>query len=144
VKGLKRQPLAGQATDCQRAVDPNVARGVNAVLQDVLKKGSGVYINPKVQSRVRVAAKTGTNNSNGATWVLGYTTGLATASFFGDTLEGQKRPGKNITVNGKFYSRIDGYMIAGPQWAKYMLKAAPLYPAKPFPRPPASMVGKPA
>jgi membrane peptidoglycan carboxypeptidase len=144
VKGLKRQPLAGQATDCQRAVDPNVARGVNAVLQDVLKKGSGVYINPKVQSRVPVAAKTGTNNSNGATWVLGYTTGLATASFFGDTLEGQKRPGKNITVNGKFYSRIDGYMIAGPQWAKYMLKAAPLYPAKPFPRPPASMVGKPA
>ena len=37
--------------------------------------------------------RAGTNNSNGATWVVGYTTGLATASFFGDTMEGQKRPG---------------------------------------------------
>ena len=52
---------------------------MNSVLQDVLKKGSGVYINPEVQSKVPVAAKTGTNNSNGATWVLGYTSGIATA-----------------------------------------------------------------
>ena len=117
-----------------------MARGVNTALQDVLKQGSGIYINPKVQSRVPVAAKTGTNNSNGATWVLGYTTGLATASFFGDALEGQKRPGKNLTVNGKFYSRIDGYMIAGPQWANYMLKVARLYPAAAFPKPPAAIV----
>ncbi len=51
-----------------------------------------------------MAAKTGTSNNNGATWVVGYTTGLATASFFGDALEGQKRPGQNITINGKFYS----------------------------------------
>jgi membrane peptidoglycan carboxypeptidase len=136
--------LPHQDPDCRDAVDPNVARGVNKALQDMLNKGSGVYINPKVQSRVPVAAKTGTNNSNSATWVLGYTTGLATASFFGDALEGQQRPGKNLTVNGKFYSRIDGYMIAGPQWANYMLKVARLYPAKAFPKPPASIVGKPA
>ena len=106
--------------------------------------GSGIYINPKVQSRVPVAAKTGTNNSNGATWVVGYTTGLATASFFGDTLEGQQRPGRNLTINGKFYSRIDGYMIAGPQWANYMLKVAKMYPAAAFPKPPASIIGNPA
>ena len=91
-----------------------------------------------------VAAKTGTSNNNGATWVVGYTTGLATASFFGDTLEGQKRPGQNVTINGKFYSRIDGYMIAGPQWANYMLKVAKMYPAAAFPKPPASIIGKPA
>ncbi|KRE64213.1 glycosyl transferase [Arthrobacter sp. Soil736] len=136
--------LPNQDPDCSDAVDPNVARGVNKALQDMLNKGSGIYINPKVQSRVPVAAKTGTNNSNSATWVLGYTTGLATASFFGDALEGQQRPGKNLTVNGKFYSRIDGYMIAGPQWAYYMLKVARMYPAKAFPKPPASIVGKPA
>lgn len=146
---LRVADVAGRALppenpDCRDAVDPNVARGVNKALQDMLNKGSGIYINPKVQSRVPVAAKTGTNNSNSATWVLGYTTGLATASFFGDALEGQQRPGKNLTVNGKFYSRIDGYMIAGPQWANYMLKVAGMYPAKAFPKPPAAIVGKPA
>jgi membrane carboxypeptidase/penicillin-binding protein len=109
------------------------------VLQDVLKMGSGVYINPKVQSRVPVAAKTGTSNNNGATWVAGYTTGLATVSFFGDTLEGQKRAGQNVTINGTFYKNIDGYMLAGPQWANYMMAVAGLYPAQPFPPPPASM-----
>ncbi|MET1087454.1 MAG: transglycosylase domain-containing protein, partial [Arthrobacter sp.] len=108
--------LPAQISDCRSAVKPEVARGVNSVLQDVLKLGSGVYIEPKVHTSFPVAAKTGTSNTNGATWVVGYTSGLATASFFGDALEGQKRPGQNITVNGKFYKNIDGYMLAGPQW----------------------------
>jgi membrane carboxypeptidase/penicillin-binding protein len=88
---------------------------------------------------VPTAAKTGTSNNNGATWIVGYTSGLATASFFGDALEGQKRPGQNVTINGTFYPRLDGYMIAGPQWVNYMLKVVRLYPANPFPPPPASM-----
>jgi len=133
--------LPAQAPDCHDAVKPDVARGVNSVLQDVLKKGSGVWINPKVQDKVPTAAKTGTSNNNGSTWVVGYTTGLVTASFFGDALEGQKRAGQNVTINGTFYPRLDGYMIAGPQWANYMLKVAPLYPAGPFAPPPASMIG---
>jgi membrane peptidoglycan carboxypeptidase len=136
--------LPAQSTSCREAVKTDVARGVNAVLQDVLKKGSGVYINPKVQDRVPVAAKTGTSNNNGATWVAGYTTGLSTASFFGDALDGQKRAGQNVTINGQFYKSLDGYMIAGPQWAKYMTEVAPLYPAAGFPTPPTSMYQNPA
>ena len=131
--------LPAQITDCRNAVKPEVARGVNAVLQDVLTKGSGVHLQPKVHTSFPVAAKTGTSNTNGATWVVGYTSGLATASFFGDALEGQKRPGQNVTINGKFYKNIDGYMLAGPQWANYMLEVARLYPAEPFPPPPESM-----
>ena len=133
------QKFPAESTTCRPAVKPEVARGVNAVLQDVLKRGSGVYINPKVQDRFPAAAKTGTSNTNGATWVVGYTTGLATASFFGDALEGQKRPGQNITVNGKFYKAIDGYMLAGPQWANYMLQVAGYYPTAAFPPPPEYM-----
>ncbi|MBT2249182.1 transglycosylase domain-containing protein [Arthrobacter sp. BHU FT2] len=133
--------LPAQVPECRDAVKPDVARGVNNVLQDVLKKGSGVWINPKVHEKVPAAAKTGTSNNNGSTWVVGYTSGLATASFFGDALEGQKRSGQNVTINGTFYPRLDGYMIAGPQWANYMVKVAPLYPAAPFPGPPASMIG---
>lgn len=133
--------LPAQAPDCHDAVKPDVARGVNSVLQDVLKKGSGVYIKPKVQDVAPTAAKTGTSNTNGSTWVVGFTSGLVTASFFGDALEGQKRAGQNVTINGTFYPRLDGYMIAGPQWANYMLKVVPLYPAGPFAPPPASMIG---
>lgn len=132
-----------QTTQCRDALKPDVARGVNAVLQDVLKIGSGVHINPKVHPVVPVAAKTGTNNINNATWVVGYTTGLSTASFFGDALEGQKRPGQNVVINGNFYKAVDGYMLAGPQWANYMVQVAPLYPAAPFPPPPPSMMQSP-
>ena len=137
------QAIPAETTHCRPAVKPEVARGVNSVLQDVLKRGSGVHIKPKVQGQFPVAAKTGTSNNNGATWVVGYTSGVATASFFGDTLEGQKRSGQNVTINGKFYRGIDGYMLAGPQWANFMLQAARHYPAAPFPPPPASMTKKP-
>ncbi|MFY9635401.1 MAG: transglycosylase domain-containing protein [Cellulosimicrobium cellulans] len=133
-----------ETSDCRKAVKSEVARGVNSVLQDVLKRGSGVYIKPRVHTQFPVAAKTGTSNNNGATWVVGYTSGVATASFFGDVLEGQKRPGQNVTINGKFYKGIDGYMLAGPQWANYMLEVAGLYPADPFPPPPDSMTKKPS
>jgi membrane peptidoglycan carboxypeptidase len=132
--------LPAETSACRGAVKPEVARGVNSVLQDVLKQGSGVYINPKVQNQFPVAAKTGTSNNNGSTWVVGYTSGVATASYFGDTLNGQKRAGQNVTVNGKFYKGIDGYMLAGPQWANYMLQVAGLYPAAAFPAPPGSMI----
>ena len=135
--------LPAQTKSCRDALKPGVARGVNSVLQDVLKKASGVYIKPKDHTSFPVAAKTGTSNTNGATWVVGYTSGLATASFFGDALDGQKRPGQNVTVNGKFYKSIDGYMLAGPQWANYMLEVARLYPAEAFPAPPESMTKKP-
>ncbi|MFJ5977690.1 transglycosylase domain-containing protein [Pseudarthrobacter oxydans] len=141
VKDATGGNLPAQPVECRDAVKPDVARGVNNVLQDVLVKGSGVWINPKTHDKFPVAAKTGTSNNNGSTWIVGYTTGVATASFFGDALEGQKRAGQNVTINGTFYPRLDGYMIAGPQWANYMLQAAPLYPTNPFPPPPPSMMG---
>ncbi|WHP58718.1 transglycosylase domain-containing protein [Arthrobacter sp. KFRI-F3372] len=141
VKDATGGNLPAHTVECRDAVKPDVARGVNNVLQDVLVKGSGVWINPKTHDKFPVAAKTGTSNNNGSTWIVGYTTGVATASFFGDALEGQKRAGQNVTINGTFYPRLDGYMIAGPQWANYMLQAAPLYPTNPFPPPPPSMMG---
>ena len=135
--------LPAQTSSCHPAIKPEVARGVDSVLQDVLKRGSGIYIQPKVQDLFPTAAKTGTNNSNGSTLVVGFTTGLATASFFGDTMAGQSRVGQNVTINGKFYTAIDGYMLAGPQWANYMTQVAGFYPATAFPAPPASMAGTP-
>ncbi|BCW46868.1 carboxypeptidase [Arthrobacter sp. StoSoilB5] len=146
VKDQSGADLPAQSSNCKDAVKPEVARGVAYAMQEVLNAGSGSLIRPALSTRNNfpVAAKTGTNDTNGSTWVVGYTTGLATASWFGDPLGDQKRPGRNLTVNGKFYQSIDGYMIAGPQFTNYMLSVAPAYGTNPFQQPPSNLLGAPA
>lgn len=143
VKDQTGADLPAQSSNCKDAVKPEVARGVAYAMQEVLNAGSGSLIRPALSTRNNfpVAAKTGTNDSNGSTWVVGYTTGLATASWFGDPLGDQLRPGRNLTVNGKFYPAIDGYMIAGPQFTNFMLAVAPAYGTNPFPAPPSNLMG---
>jgi membrane peptidoglycan carboxypeptidase len=134
--------LPAQSTNCRDAIKPEVARGVNYALQEVLNVGSGSLIQPRLSTRTNfpVAAKTGTSNLNESTWVVGHTTGLATAAWFGDPLGAQNRPGRDLTFNGKFYESLDGYMIAGPMFSKFMAQIAPGYGTAPFPAPPAEMV----
>ncbi|WP_104045682.1 transglycosylase domain-containing protein [Arthrobacter sp. ZGTC412] len=134
--------LPAQSTSCRDAVTPEVARGVNYALQEVLNQGSGSLIQPRISTRTSfpIGAKTGTSNNNGSTWVVGHTTGLATAAWFGDPLGAQDRSGQNITVNGKFYQGIDGYMIAGPMFSNFMSRVAPSFGTEPFPAPPSEML----
>jgi hypothetical protein len=66
--------------------------------------------------------------------------GLATAAWFGDALGAQDRAGQNVTVNGKFYTGIDGYMIAGPMFSQFMTEIAPGYGTEPFPEPPSNLL----
>lgn len=138
--------LPAQSTNCRDALKPEVARGVNYALQEVLNRGSGSLIQPRISTRTNfpIAAKTGTSNYNESTWVVGHTTGLATASWFGDPLDNQSRPGRDLTFNGKFYPNLDGYMIAGPQFSNFMAQVAPAYGTNPFPAPPSNLVSGPA
>ena len=138
--------LPAQTTNCKEAVTPEVAHGVAYAMQEVLNRGSGSLIRPRISTRTTfpIAAKTGTNDNNSSTWVAGYTSGLATATWFGDPLGDQKRAGQNVTINGNFYKGIDGYMIAGPQFSNYMAQVAPSYGTDPFPTPPSSMLNAPA
>jgi membrane peptidoglycan carboxypeptidase len=120
---------------------------VTYALQEVLNQGSGSLIQPRISTKTNfpIAAKTGTSNFNESTWVVGYTTGVATAAWYGDPLGSQSRPGQNLTINGKFYPSIDGYQIAGPMFSRYMAQVAPAYGTNPFPAPPSNMVsGTPA
>ncbi|WP_017199029.1 MULTISPECIES: transglycosylase domain-containing protein [Micrococcaceae] len=145
VKDQSGASLPAQSSSCKDAVKPEVARGVAYAMGKVLDEGSGSLIRPALNSKnFPVAAKTGTNDTNGSTWVVGYTSGLATASWFGDPLDDQSRPGRNLTINGKSYDAIDGYMIAGPQFTNYMLAVAPAYGTNPFPAPPSNLTGAPA
>ncbi|TDT86220.1 membrane peptidoglycan carboxypeptidase [Arthrobacter sp. AG258] len=134
--------LPAQSSSCRDAIKPEVARGVNYALQEVMNRGSGSLIQPRLSTKTSfpIGAKTGTSNLQGSTWVVGHTTGLATAAWFGDPLGDQGRSGQNITVNGKFYQGIDGYMIAGPMFSNFMTKIAPGYGTNPFPAPPSNMI----
>ncbi len=134
--------LPAQASNCRDALKPEVARGVNYALQEVLNRGSGSLIQPRISTRTNfpIAAKTGTSNNNGSTWVVGHTTGLATAAWFGDPLTNQTRAGQNITINGNFYKGIDGYMIAGPMFSQFMAQIAPSHGTEPFPEPPSNLL----
>jgi membrane peptidoglycan carboxypeptidase len=138
--------LPAQTTNCRDAITPEVAHGVAYAMQEVLNRGSGSLIRPRISTRTSfpIAAKTGTNDNNSSTWVAGYTSGLATATWFGDPLGDQQRAGQNVTINGNFYKGIDGYMIAGPQFSNYMAQVAPAYGTEPFPDPPSSMLNAPA
>ncbi|GAB2763056.1 transglycosylase domain-containing protein [Sinomonas soli] len=139
--------IGGQAPTCQQnAIKPEVARAATNVLQDVLTKGSGYNIKDASGQTIKLpypdAAKTGTNNFNNQTWVVGYTKGLATASFFGEALKdpASSTIGREITINGRFYKSVDGAFIAGPQWANFMQKAAPLYDNGSFEAPPQNLI----
>lgn len=145
ITGVKDQSgadLPAQSSSCRDALKPEVARGVNYALQQVMNIGSGSLIQPRLSTRTNfpIGAKTGTSNNNGSTWVVGHTTGLATAAWFGDPLGAQQRPGQNITINGKFYPGIDGYMIAGPMFSNFMTQMAPKYGTDAFPAPPSNMI----
>jgi membrane peptidoglycan carboxypeptidase len=139
--------VGGQAPTCQQgAIKPDVAKAATNVLQDVLAKGSGRNIKDAsgkfIDVGVPAAAKTGTNQFNNQTWVVGYSRGVATASFFGiATGSIADKIGQNVTVNGRFYKSVDGAYIAGPQWARYMQAATPLYDHGAFDAPPQNLIG---
>ncbi|GAB2766826.1 transglycosylase domain-containing protein [Sinomonas soli] len=140
VDDAKGNRIGGRDPSCQAgALKPDAAKAATNVLQDVIKKGSGLLIPQKLG--VPDAAKTGTNQYNNQTWVVGYTKGLATASFFGDPFNGSAaRLGRNVTVNGKYYPVVDGAYIAGPQWAVYMKKVLGFYDHGDFDAPPQSLI----
>jgi membrane peptidoglycan carboxypeptidase len=140
VDDVQGKRIGGQASSCQPgALKPDVAKAVTNVLQDVLTKGSGLLIPQKLG--VPDAAKTGTNQFNNQTWVVGYTNGLATASFFGDPFNGSAaRLGRDVTINGKYYPVVDGAYIAGPQWAQYMQQVVGFYGHGDFDAPPQNLI----
>ncbi|NYE95604.1 membrane peptidoglycan carboxypeptidase [Psychromicrobium silvestre] len=146
--------LSVPTADCKQSMDPEVAAGVLFGLKNVLsaKYGSGSLITPDRRPSdigFDIGAKTGTTNGNVDTWVVGTTTGLATASWFGNPKGTGEDPayynqGPNgITINNKHYNSIDGSDIAGTAFSNFMYAVAPSYGHDNFPQPPSSMIATP-
>lgn len=134
---------------CKQTIKPEVAAGVMYALQRVLSdkaRGSGSLIQPNVnQDSYNLGAKTGTTNFGVDTWVVGATSGLATASWFGSPTGEIDLPfhNQNVTINGRLYPQIDGANIAGTAFSNFMNTVAPTYKHDDFPQPPSSMLEQP-
>lgn len=141
----KNYPVTAPA--CKQSIKPEVAAAVSVGLQDVLGFGPGRSYGSATGLALNdatAAAKTGTNDDASSTWIVGYTTKLATASWWGYWLKGARKDALNYTYNGKFYPAVDGAFIAGPQWKAYMEQAVKFYPGTNFPAPPSNLVNAPA
>ena len=124
--------------NCKQAVKPEVALGVTSVLQEVLIRGSGYQIPLKYTA----AAKTGTTNNSEQTWTVGYTKGLATASWVGNPDLGG-RSSNELLIGGQRIPYVDGATYAGKTWQGYMNQVAGAYDVGGFAPPPESMVNPP-
>ncbi|WP_330059136.1 penicillin-binding transpeptidase domain-containing protein [Paenarthrobacter sp. Z7-10] len=134
----KKYPVPGP--DCKQAINPDVAKGVNYALQQVITKGSAYGLDIGTPA----GAKTGTTDASKQTWMIGYTPKLATASWWGWWKDGARQDALDYTYKGKTYDQVDGAYIAGPQWQNYMKQAITFYPSGDFPAPPESTIAYPS
>ena len=125
-------------TQCTRKLDKDVARGVSYVLKNVLTQGSGYQRGIGLENAS--AAKTGTTDDSTQTWMVGYTSGLATASWVGNNdLGGRSLNG--LSIGGQSKSYVDGATFAGAQWQWYMNQVKNDYEHKTFTDPSAKVMG---
>ncbi|WP_434995011.1 transglycosylase domain-containing protein [Arthrobacter sp. Ld5] len=126
------------AVDCDRKISQDVARGVNYATERVMTEGSGQLLE---YGDIPMAGKTGTNDARSQTWFMGYNSGMVTASWIGNWQgEGPDSSLSGLQIGGQVYPEIDGSLIAGPSWARFMQQIPGLYVGEPFVDPPARMI----
>jgi len=109
--------------DCERALRPDIAHQITAMLQRVPASGTAASAFIGWGTRP-VAGKTGTADLNKAVWFCGYTRQVATAVWVGS--------------NGNPYSlgSVFGGSVAAPIWRTYMARVVSGMSVQGFPQPP--------
>ncbi len=110
--------------DCERALRPDIAHQITAMLERVPVSGTAASAFSAGWGTWPVAGKTGTADLNKAVWFCGYTRQLATAVWVGS--------------NGNPYSLGDvfGGTVAAPIWRSYMIRVMQGLAVQGFPEPP--------
>lgn len=122
-------------TSCEQVISEDVADGVNYALNQTLIRGSGWE--REIGLPGASAAKTGTTDNSTQTWMVGYTKGLATASWVGN-YEFGSRSLNGLNIGGDRTTGddwVDGSTYAGGQWQKFMREAARDYDTGKFEEP---------
>ena len=136
VTGADGQEFPVPQQSCEQVMRKEVAQGVNMATQRVMTNGSGLNL----QVGVPIAGKTGTNDYRSQTWFMGYSTGMATASWIGNWKANNTTMSDKL-IGGRVYPEIDGSLIAGPSWKNFIQRIAGQYEANPFTSPPPSVIG---
>jgi len=138
--------------DCARAIDADVALRVVDIMKGPVNGGGTAPWMASAMSPYPVRGKTGTTNDYVDAWFVGFTRQLATAAWLGyengieryqteeqaitacpgqhrgaNALEGNvciaRHLMSNVTISGRYHSRIFGSTISAPMWRDYMSRA---------------------
>lgn len=105
------------ASNCRQEIAPAIADTVSSQLTAPFESGGTAS---KLGIGRTAAGKTGTTNSNAATWFAGYTPQIATAVWVGDPRGGTRYPVSGTYAYGGYHSTVWGGTIAGPIWKETM------------------------
>ena len=118
-------------TECKAAVSPEVAAGMTYAMKRVISGGTGGA--SSTGDGVMLAGKTGTTDSGVHTWMTGFSSAVATATWVGN-VSGAKSLG-GLRLNGKA-----GNTVRHDIWRSIMKVANKQYPTTKLAEPPQSMI----
>ena len=127
-----KSELKVPTSDCSVAVSPEVAAGMTYAMQRVISGGTGGA--SATGDNTPLAGKTGTTDSGVHTWMTGFSTKVATATWVGNVV-GTKSLG-GLRLNNKAANTVRHDI-----WRTIMQAANKKYPGGPFDPPPPGMTG---
>ena len=119
-------------TECNRAVTSEVAAAASYAFQLVVSGGTGSA--SRTPDRVPLAGKTGSTDRFLHTWMTGYSSKVATATWVGNVSGTQNVGG--VSIDG-----TPGGSLRHEIWRQIMTVANELYPGEAFPSPPSMYLG---
>jgi membrane peptidoglycan carboxypeptidase len=119
-------------TECNRAVTSEVAAAASYAFQLVMSGGTGGQ--SRTADRVPLAGKTGSTDRFLHTWMTGYSSKVATATWVGN-VSGKQNVG-GVSIDG-----TPGGFLRHEIWRQVMTVANELYPGESFPAPPPMYLG---
>ncbi len=114
--------------NCEQVLDEDVVAQVNDTIINIAE-GTIAAGNPPFP----MAGKTGTNNFYSSTWFVGFSSGVSTASWIGNTEEIEEGYDDNdVAINGQTYDEFFGSSLAAPMWLDYMEQVGDDYDTSDF------------
>ena len=127
-----KSELKAPSTSCSVAVSPEVAAGMTYAMQRVISGGTGGA--SATGDGTPLAGKTGTTDSGVHTWMTGFSSEVATATWVGNVV-GTKSL-SSLRLNKKAANTVRHDI-----WRTIMQAANKKYPGTAFTAPPAEMIG---
>jgi membrane peptidoglycan carboxypeptidase len=117
---------------CSRAMSAEVAAAATYAFQQVISGGTGTR--SRTGDGVPIAGKTGTTDQTVQSWMAGYSSRVATATWVGNVVGKQN-------LNRTSIRGLPGSVVRHEIWRKVMIQANANYGGSAFPRPSSTYLG---